>query len=193
MILSIVIMVLMVLGFVTGLWTVGTVAMVSGIACIVTGCISLKQAFQRIDWNTIWILAGSFGFAAGLSESGAGALIANKAIALLGNDISMFKILIVFTVISVILGNLMSSTASAAMLCPIAISMCQALGMQPKSVIMVIVWGLNLAFLTPVATPPVTMTLQGGYRFLDYTKIGSILLLGCLILTVLMYPMVFNL
>ena len=87
----------------------------------------------------------------------------------------------------------MSSTASMAMLGPIAISMCATLGFEAKPVIMACIWALNLAFLTPTATVPVTMTLQGGYRFLDYTKIGSIVMVGCLILTIACYPFVFQL
>ena len=187
------ILVFAVAGFVTGIWTVGTVAMAAALLCVLTGCISLKNLFLRMDWNTVWVLAGSLGFAAGISESGAGQLIADFFIGLLGESISMFQLLLVFTFISVLLGNLMSSTATMAMLGPIAISMCASLGFEAKPVIMVIIWALNLAFLTPTATVPVTMTLQGGYRFLDYTKIGAILMLGCLALTVITYPFVFQL
>ncbi len=193
MILSTLILVFAVAGFVIGFWTVGAVAMVAALLCVLTGCITLKKLFLRMDWNTVWVLAGSLGFAAGISESGAGEKIANFFIGLLGADISMFKLLLVFTAISVILGNLMSSTATMAMLGPIAISMCASLGFEAKPVIMVIIWALNLAFLTPTATVPVTMTLQGGYRFLDYTKIGSILMVCCLALTIVTYPFVFQL
>lgn len=193
MILSSAILVFAVVGFVAGFWTVGAVAMAAALLCVLTGCISIKALFHRMDWNTVWVLAGSLGFAAGISDSGAGQLIADFFIGLLGADISMFKLLLVFTLISVILGNLMSSTATMAMLGPIAISMCASLGFEAKPIIMVIIWALNLAFLTPTATVPVTMTLQGGYRFLDYTKIGAILMLGCLALTILTYPFVFQL
>ena len=193
MILSSAILVFAVAGFVAGFWTVGAVAMAAALLCVLTGCISIKTLFLRMDWNTVWVLAGSLGFAAGISDSGAGQLIADFFIGLLGADISMFKLLLVFTLISVVLGNLMSSTATMAMLGPIAISMCAALGFEAKPVIMVIIWALNLAFLTPTATVPVTMTLQGGYRFLDYTKIGAVLMLGCLALTILTYPFVFRL
>ena len=191
MLISIIIMVLMVVGFVTELWTVGTVAMVAALACIITGCISIKQVFERMDWQTIWVIAGSFGFANGVSDSGAGKLIADKIIGLLGGNITMMSLLLVFTILATILGNLMSSSATTAMLGPIAISMCQSLGFSAKPILMVIIWALNLAFLSPVATPPVCMTLQGGYRFLDYTKMGAILVPICLILTVVMYPIVF--
>lgn len=193
MILSSAILLFAVTGFVTGFWTVGAVAMMAALLCVLTGCISIKVLFLRMDWNTVWVLAGSLGFAAGISDSGAGQMIADFFIGLLGADISMFKLLLVFTFISVLLGNLMSSTATMAMLGPIALSMCASLGFEAKPVIMVIIWSLNLAFLTPTATVPVTMTLQGGYHFLDYTKIGAILMLGCLALTVVTYPFVFRL
>lgn len=193
MVVSTAILVFAVAGFVIGFWTVGSVAMVAGMLCVLTGCISAKEMFKRMDWNTVWVLGGSLGLAAGISESGAGQLIADFFIGLLGSDITMFKLLLVFTIISVILGNLMSSTASMAMLGPIAISMCATLGFEAKPVIMACIWALNLAFLTPTATVPVTMTLQGGYRFLDYTKIGAIVMVGCLILTIACYPFVFQL
>ncbi len=191
MAVSVLILILTIAGFVSGIWTVGMVAMVAGIACILTGCITMKQVFSRLNWTTVWVLAGSIGFASGISESGAGKLIADTAIGWMGGNVSMFKLLVVFTLISVILCNVMSATALMAMLGPIAISMCLSLGYEAKPVIMAIVWGLNLSFLTPIATPPVTMTLQGGYRFLDYTKIGSVLLLGCLISLIGTYPFVF--
>ena len=51
----------------------------------------------------------------------------------------------------------------------------------------------NLAFLTPTATVPITMTLQGGYRFLDYTKMGAFVMIGCVLLSIISYPFVFSL
>ncbi len=193
MVISTVILVLTVIGFISGIWTVGAVAMIAALACVITGCITIKQVFARLDWTTVWVLAGSLGFAAGISQSGAGQMIADVVIGFLGENISMFSLMIVFTLLSVVLGNLMSSTATMALLGPIAISMCTTLGFEAKPIFMAIIWSLNLAFLNPVATPPVTMTLQAGYRFLDYTKIGAILMTGCLILTIVMYPIIFHL
>lgn len=193
MVISTVILVLTVIGFISGIWTVGAVAMIAALACVITGCITIKQVFARLDWTTVWVLAGSLGFAAGISQSGAGQMIADVVIGFLGENISMFSLMIVFTLLSVVLGNLMSSTATMALLGPIAISMCTTLGFEAKPIFMDIIWSLNLAFLNPVATPPVTMTLQAGYRFLDYTKIGAILMAGCLILTIVMYPIIFHL
>ena len=190
MIISVSMMVLMVIGFVSGIWTFGTIALTAGVLCVVTRCISIKDVFKRLDWNTVWVLSGSLGMAAGIDESGAGALIANTVIGWFGGSLSYFTLLIILTVISVIMANIMSSSASSAILGPIAISICVSMGFNPVPAMLAIIWSLNLAFLTPVATPPITMTLQAGYRFLDYTKLGAPLMVGCLVMTIIMYPFI---
>ena len=188
MLISSAIMILMVMGFIIGVWTVGTIALVAGLLCIITGCINLKETYRRLDWGTVWVLSGSLGMASGIDKSGAGRLIANTVLGWFGGTIPYMTLLIVFTVLSVVMANIMSSSASAAILGPIVITLCVSLGYDPIPALMAIIWSLNLAFLTPVATPPVTMTLQCGYRFLDYTKIGTPLLIGCLVLTIAVYP-----
>ncbi len=193
MIISSGIMLFAIFGFVTGIWTVGMVAMTAGMLCIITRCVDLKALYYHLDWSTIWVMAGSLGFAAGISESGAGQLIADKFIGLLGGDISMFKLLIMMTVLSALLANMMSSTATMAMIGPIALAMALSLGYDAKPVLMVITWGINFAFLSPVATVPITMTLVGGYRFLDYTKMGILQVIIGMTLTIACYPFIFNL
>ncbi len=193
MLISVGILVFAVVGFCSGLWTIGCVAMTAAVLCVVTGCISTQEMFRRIDWGTLWVMAGSLGLAAGISQSGAGQVIADFFVGFLGTDASVFKLMIVFTLLSVFLANMMSSTAAMAMLAPIAMSVCGAYGFVVKPVFMVIIWSLNLAFLTPTATVPITMTLQGGYRFLDYTKMGAFVMIGCVLLSIISYPFVFSL
>ena len=193
MVISVGIMVFLVVGFISGIFTVGAVALLAGLACVWTRCISIRQVYERLDWTTVWVLAGSLGMAAGIDQSGAGELIANAVLACFGGSISHLSLLIIFTLLATVMGNFMSSSASTAILGPIALSICQAMGYPGKPVMMAIIWSLNLAFLTPIATPPITMTLQGGYRFLDYAKLGAPLLVGSLLLTILCYPVIFDL
>jgi len=191
--LSIIILVGTIVGFATETWTFGTVAMVAGVLCIITKCISIKAVYQRMDWTTIWVVAGSLGFACGLDKSGAGKLIADTAIKLVGSNMSNYTFLILFSILSVLLANFMSSTATMAMLAPIGIFMARGLGFDPKALVMALVWCINLAFATPVGTPPITMTLSGGYSFKDYVKVGGILVVCCTVITILSYPLLFDL
>ena len=189
-IISGIILICMATGFALQIWTIGTTALVAGLACIWTKCISVKQVFSKMDWSAVWTIAGSLGIAKGIDQSGAGRLIANTAIHLLGGSINILLLMILLSVLAVVMGNLMSSSPAMTILGPIAIHICRELCYPAQPVIMAIIWSLNLAFLSPIATPPVTMTLRGGYRFGDYIKMGSILLVGCLILTFIFYPLV---
>jgi len=191
--ITVVIFALMVVGFVTSIWTLGTVAMVAALACISFRCISAKDALRRIDWGSVLLVAGSLGFASGLESSGAGALIAETAIGFLGSDISVFSLLVIFTLLAVVMANLMSSTATISILGPIGVFMFISLGYEPRMLIMALVWSINLAFATPIGTPPITITLAGGYRFSDYVKVGGGLVVVCTLLTIVMYPIIFGL
>lgn len=74
----------------------------------------------------------------------------------------------------------MSNTASAALLCPIGIAIAKQLNADPKAVVMAIAVAASCAFATPVGTPPCTLVLgPGGYKFMDYVKCGTGLLLLC--------------
>ena len=191
--LTLAIFVLMVVGFVSGIWTLGTVAMVAALLCISFRCISAKDAFRRIDWSSVLLVAGSLGFAAGLDQSGAGLLIAETAIGFLGENISVFALLVIFTLLAVVMSNVMSSTATISILGPIGVFMFISLGYEPRMVIMALVWSINLAFATPIGTAPITITLAGGYRFSDYMKVGGGLVVVCTLLTIVMYPVIFGL
>jgi len=179
-------------GFITGLWTVGIVAMVGALICIATGCISQKRVFQKMDWTTIIIFGCSFGFAAGLSQSGAGQLIAQGAITIMGESVSPWLLCIVLAIVAVILGNFMSATATAALLIPIAALTAIELNYDVRSIVLAVAIVSNISYATPISTPPLTMTLIGGYRFKDYLKIGGLFNVMAFILAIILFPLILN-
>jgi len=181
------IMAFCVIGFVTQIWTVGTVAMLGGTLCILTGCISLKQALARMDWGTIIILGGSLGFASGLNSSGAGLLVANGIIALMGRGISQWAFYAAITLICILLGNIMSHTATSAAMSPIFILLAQELGIDPVKTVICMVAATTISYINPAATPPITMTMTAGYRFVDYFKVGwplQVIMIAYVIITI---------
>ncbi|MCL2415971.1 MAG: SLC13 family permease [Defluviitaleaceae bacterium] len=181
-----------VIGFITEIWSVGIVSMLGASVCIVTGCISQKRVFEKMDWSTLIIFGCSFGFAAGLDQSGAGQLIAQTAISILGNGISPWMLCIVLALIAVVLGNFMSATATAALLIPIAVFSAVELGYDVRSVVLATAIAANISYATPISTPPMTMTLPAGYRFMDYIKIGGLFNIMALILLILLFPLILN-
>lgn len=183
-----------VIGFVSGIWDIAVVALVGVCALTLSGCIDFKKALRKVDWNTVVILAMAQGFAKGMDSSGAGALIANKMLELFGGeDASVYAVLAALMIITVILTNFMSNLAVIAMLMPIGYSLALSLGVDARTVIIGLTLACQLATMTPIGSPCVTQTLVGGYRYMDYVKIGAPVTIAQMIACIILVPVVYGL
>ena len=168
-----------------------TSAIIGALACVLTGCLSEKQAYAGIDWTTIFLFAGMLPLASAMDKSGAGRLIAEFVVGLMGASPSPLVIVIAMFILSCGLTQFMSNTAAAALLAPIGISIAQSIGASPYPVIMAIGIAASCAFTTPVATPPNTLVLgPGQFRFMDYVKVGVPLVILSMILCAVVIPLV---
>lgn len=187
-------LILAIIGFVSGIWNIGTVALLAAGIVMVTGCKNYKKAFAELDWNTLVILATSVGFATGLDVSGGGALIADFTIGLFGGESASPLILLAVGVfIATMLTNFASNTATAAMLTPIYINIALQFGIHPLAFVIPIVVAAGNATFTPVGTSAVTMTLQAGYRYNDYVKTGLPLTIINMVVGVLIPALMYGL
>ena len=166
-------------------------AIIGALLCVLTGCLTEKQAYASIDWVTIFLFAGMMPVSSAMDKTGAGKLIAEWTVGLMGGAPSPLVVTGVLFILSCGLTQFMSNTASAALLCPIGIAISQNLGADPKAVLMAIAVAASCAFATPVGTPPNTLVLgPGGYRFMDYLKSGCGLVIVCFIVSLIVIPMV---
>lgn len=167
------------------------VAVIGAMLCVLTGCLNEKQAYTSIDWVTIFLFAGMMPVATALDQSGAGKMIANAVISIMGDNPSPYFATGVLFALSCIMTQFMSNTASCALLAPIGISIAQGMGADPHAVLMAIGVAASCAFGTPVGTPPNTLVLgPGQYKFTDYVKAGVPLILVCFVVSLLIIPMV---
>ena len=167
------------------------VAIIGALACVLFGCLSEKKAYQGIDWVTIFLFAGMLPISTALEKTGAGAMIADEVVGLVGDNPSPYLFMLVLFCLSSGLTQFMSNTAAAALLCPIGISIANKMGCSPYPVLMAIAIAASCAFTTPVATPPNTLVMgPGKFKFVDYIKIGVPLVFLSLIICVLIIPMV---
>ena len=168
-----------------------TAAVIGAIVAVLTGCMTEKQAYASIDWVTIFLFAGMMPIATALDKSGAGALIANSVVGMLGDNPNPLVIAAVMYLLSNIMTQVMNNTATAALLAPLGISMAQAIGADPKAVLMCIGIAASAAFATPVATPPNTLVLgPGQYSFNDYLKVGIPLCLVAFVICMIIIPII---
>ena len=170
-----------------------TAAVTGAILCVITGCLKEKEAYAGIDWVTIFLFAGMLSVASAMEKTGAGKMIADTVVSMMGSNPNPYVLTGVLFLISNVLTQFMSNTASAALLAPIGISIAQSIGADPKPVLMALGIAASCAFATPMATPPNTLVLgPGNFSFNDYAKIGVpmcvISLIVCLIVIPIVWP-----
>ncbi len=170
----------------------GPVCLAGAVVVILTGCISEKNAMQSVSWSTIIVIAGSLGISSGMSESGAGAIIANFFIDIAGpfGESGIGMCIILFFVGSII-SDVMSDNASVAILLPIGAAISEALGINPTPIFLAICSGVKVGLATPICVTPMTMVAVPGYRFVDYLRMGGLVNLICMVVTCAMIGFIY--
>lgn len=164
-------MVFCIFTFVTGILPMAIVALLGAAIVIATGCLNFKDCMRRLDWNTVLLMAFAQGIAAGMNDSGAGKMIANFTVQSIGGN--MIVMYIACILLTVLLTNVMSNTAVAAMLTPIYIVIAVTLGYNPYIFALGIAIASNLSIASPIGGTAMSQTLVAGYRFNDYIKLGA--------------------
>ena len=165
---------------------------IGALALILTGVISEKEALKSIDLKTIFLFGGTLSLASALSSTGAGELIANKVISMLGENPSPYLLTLIVFLLCCTLTNFMSNTATTALMVPICLSIAQGMGADPRAVLMACVIGGSCAYATPIGMPANTMVVgAGGYTFMDYVKSGLPLIVIATVVSMIILPIAF--
>ena len=162
---------------------------IGALALMVTGVISEKDALASIDLKTIFLFGGTLSLAAALEQTGAGELIAEKVIGMLGDNPSPYVLTFVIFMLCCVMTNFMSNTATTALMVPIGISIAQGMGADSSAVLMACVIGGSCAYATPIGMPANTMVVTaGGYTFKDYAKAGVPMILVATVVSMILLP-----
>lgn len=165
---------------------------VGAVLLIITGVISEKDALKAIDLKTIFLFGGTLSLAKALEVTGAGELIADKVIGALGANPSPILFTFVVFILSCIMTNFMSNTATTALMAPICVSIAQGMGADPRAVLMACVIGGSCAYATPIGMPANTMVVgAGNYKFMDYVKSGMPLIIIATVVSMIILPIAF--
>ncbi len=165
---------------------------IGAIVLVAFGVISEKAAYQSIDMQTIFVYGGTLAVAKALQTTGAGKMIANTVIGMLGTNASPFLLLVVVFFLATVMTNFMSNFATTALLVPISINISAGMGADPKAVVVATVIGASLAFATPIGMPANMMVFApGGYNFNDYVKAGLPMIIVCAIVCLILLPILF--
>ncbi|ECA1326432.1 SLC13 family permease [Salmonella sp. 741265055_HSA] len=193
--LSLVVLVVTILGMIfekkIGI-SLAVIGCIGALVLVVSGVLTEKQAYKAIDSQTIFIFGGTLALAKALEMTGAGKLVADYVIGMLGQNSSPFMLLIAVFALSVVMTNFMSNTATTALLVPVSLSIAAGMGADPRAVLMATVIGGSCAYATPIGMPANMMVLSaGGYKFVDYAKAGIPLIIVSTIVSLILLPILF--
>ncbi|WP_459201690.1 SLC13 family permease [Methanococcus sp. CF] len=179
--------------FVVLMTATGTIPLVTAFmlgACVVvmTGCITMQEAFNSISWTTIFLFAGMLPLGTAMAATGAATMIANTVITYVHSPLALLAAAYILTAL---ITEVMSNTATAALVMPLGIALADAFDVSAKPILMAIAVAASSCFLTPIATPPNMIILgPGGYSFKDYAKSGWPLEIICAIIAIVFIPLI---
>jgi len=155
---------------------VSLAAFTGAILMVVTGVLTPRSAARALDWNVLFILAGSIGLGTIVTSSG---LADEIAVAVRGvSDGKVVMVVVTFTVITTVLTNATTNAAAAAILTPVAIGIAQEAGMNPVTVLALIGTCISFTFLNPFAHQSNLMVMRpGGYDMASFLRVGVPLVL----------------
>ncbi|MGG5819919.1 SLC13 family permease [Falsiroseomonas sp. HW251] len=167
------------------------VAGIGGVfALVLLGVMTVDQCYRAIDWTTVILVAAMMPLSAAMEKTGAARLMAEYLVAAVGES-SPYALLAALFLLSAVLGQLISNTATALIVIPIGVAAAAGLGVSPLPVLMSIAVVSAAALLTPIATPTNLMVMRpGGYAFGDYWKLGLPIMGWYFVVAVFLVPMV---
>jgi di/tricarboxylate transporter len=156
----------------------GVVPIISGaiIGCclmILSGCLTLDEAYAAISWQVIFLLAGVLTLGNALESSGAARLLAGYLVETVG-ALGPFALVSAFYLVTSLLTEMMSNNATAALLAPIAITAAEAMGVDSRPLLMAITFAASASFMTPVGYQTNTLIYgPGQFRYADFLRVGT--------------------
>lgn len=189
---AIVILLAMVLLLATGIVPPAVAGLLAAGAIILCGIMSVEQAYRAVGWTTVILVGAMMPLSTAMVETGAAKLMAEHLVNLVG-DAGPLALLAGLFVLTAIMGQLISNTATALIVIPIGVAAATAMGISPRPVLMSTAVAAAGAFLTPIATPTNLMVMgPGGYAFNDYWKLGLPLLIWFFVVSVFIVPLIWR-
>ena len=170
-----------------------TAVMIAALVIVFGRCLSMDDVYKSMHWSSLILIGGMLPLADALDKTGGIDVMVNALSAGMGGA-SPHAMMAALFLITAALGLVLSNTATAVIMAPIAIGAAELLSVSPRPFAMVVAIAASAAFITPVSTPVVTLVVEpGGYRFGDFVKVGTPLLLLVCAATVWVVPFFFPL
>jgi di/tricarboxylate transporter len=180
----------MVLLLATGIVPAAVAGVVAAGAILLVGILSSEEIYRAINWTTVILVGAMMPLSTAIAETGAARLLADQLIYVVGGA-GPRALLAGLFLLTAILGQVISNTATALIIIPISVVAALEMGISPQPVLMTVAVAAAASFLTPVATPTNLMVMEpGGYRFGDYWKFGLPMMIWFAVVAIGLVPVI---
>ena len=171
-----------------GLAPISVAAVVGGSIMVLTGCLSMEQAYRAIDWRAIFLIAGMLPLGTAMQDTGAAQFLATKVMELLGNSGPWFVIVGLY-LLTAAATMIIPTAALVVLMSPIVLSAMADMGLAPETAMMAVAMAASASFTSPISHPANILVMgPGGYRFVDYLKVGVPLTIVVFLAVMLVLP-----
>lgn len=148
-------------------------ALAAAIALILTRCISVEESYAAVSWSSLFLVATMLPLGTALTKTGGIDFLTQNLFQFLGDDSPPYVVLAGVYIMATILGQVMSNTAAAVLLAPLALEAATKMQVAPEPFLLVLAFGAQMSFLTPIASAGNTLVMApGNYRFSDFLRLG---------------------
>jgi di/tricarboxylate transporter len=170
-----------------GIMPLAIAAVAGVVGMVLTGCLRMEEAYRAIEWRSVFLIAGMLPLGTALQKTGAAELIAGGVVETLGPT-GPWGVLAGLYLLTVLGAFAIPSSALVVLMAPIALQASASIGMSPYAVMMALAMA-SASLNSPIAHPANLLVMgPGGYRFIDYLKLGLPLTLVVIIITFLLLP-----
>ena len=149
--------------------------MAGALGMILTGVLTINEAYRAVDWRTIFLLGGLLPLGLAVDQTGTAEWVAKGIISLLGNHLTPLVAMILLSCLSGAFTMVISNVGACTLLVPLGISIATQIGMDPRIAAIVIGIGVSNSFILPTHQVNALYMGPGNYRTVDYVKFGSVL------------------
>jgi di/tricarboxylate transporter len=186
--LALLIMAIVLVPVIFGLVPIAIMVVVGVALMVLTGCLTMDEAYRAIDWRAVFLIAGMIPLGIAMEVTGAASFVATWMVDLIG-AYGPTVVMAGLYILTSLASQVMPNPAVAVLLAPVALNTAGDLGVSPYPLAMTVAIAASAAFLSPVGHPANLLVMgPGGYRFSDYIKLGLPLTLVILVVAVLVIP-----
>jgi di/tricarboxylate transporter len=172
---------------------ISVAAVVGGSIMVLTGCLNMEQAYRAIDWRAIFLIAGMLPLGTAMADSGAATYLAGQVMTLLG-DSGPWPVIMGLYVLTAMATMIIPTAALVVLMAPIVLSAMGDMGLRPETAMMAVAMAASASFTSPISHPANILVMgPGGYRFIDYLKVGVPLTIVVFITVMILLPILWPL